>query len=315
MRRVTRRCPLLIALTLSAACAAATSGPLAGAAGHRAVRLRACTSGVRLSTWSTSRLAAQVVAVPVMASDVGGISREVRSGFGGILLFGTSAPTSLGATLRRLEAATPQHLGLLVMTDEEGGGVRRLDNLAGAFPWARTMAQTMSPAAISAVARRVGTQLLAAGVNTDLAPVLDVDGRDVAPGASDPDGWRSFSGATSTVIADSTAFSAGLAAAHVLAVVKHFPGLGASSGNTDFGPAATVPWPQLKASALHAFEHAIAGGAPAIMVANAHVPGLTPLPATLSSKVMVEVLRNWLGFKGLIPVSYTHLTLPTILRV
>ena len=300
---------------MSAVCIALSSG---AAAGREPAIERGCTSKIHLSEWTPSRLAAQVVAVPVRASDVGGIAHEVRTGFGGLLLFGTSAPPSLGATLRRLETMTPQGLGLLVMTDEEGGDVRRLDNLVGAFPWARTMARTMSPASISALARRVGSQLLAAGVNTDLAPVLDVDGRDVAPGAADPDGWRSFGGRTSVVIADSAAFMSGLLGSHVLPVVKHFPGLGGSTGNTDYGPAATLPWPVLKASTLHAFESAIHRGAPAIMVSNAHVPGLTSLPASLSSTVMIEILRQWLGFRGLIvtdsltsgAIAATHLSVP-----
>ena len=69
--------------------------------------------------------------------------------------------------------------------------------------------------------------------------------------------------------------------------MKHFPGLGGSTGNTDDGPAATLPWPTLKAGALHTFEAAIRAGAPAVMVANARVPGLTPLPATISAR------RSW----------------------
>jgi beta-N-acetylhexosaminidase len=141
---------------------------------------------------------------------------------------------------------------------------------------------------------------LASGVSVDLAPVLDVDGRRVLPGATDPDGLRSFGGTESVVAADGAAFSAGLIAAGTIPVVKHFPGLGSSSGNSDNGPSATLPWPTLKATALHPFEVAIANGAPAVMVANAHVPGLTPLPASLSPRVLRGVLRQMLGFKGLI---------------
>jgi beta-N-acetylhexosaminidase len=277
-----------------------------------------CTPSVHLASWSLGRLAAQVVVVPVQAGDVGKVARAVRTGYGGVLLFGATAPPSLGVTIRRMEASTPQHLGLLVMTDEEGGDVRRLDNLVSPFPWARAMARTMSATTIAATARRVGAQLVAAGVNTDLAPVLDVDGRDVAPSATDPDGWRSFGGAVPVVITDGTAFAKGLSSAHVLSVVKHFPGLGGSTGNTDFGPAATLPWAKLKASSLHTFESAITRGVPAVMVANAHVPGLTPLPASLSSAVMVGALRQWLGFTGLIvtdsltagAISATHLSVP-----
>jgi beta-N-acetylhexosaminidase len=260
----------------------------------------ACNPAVDLAAWSIARLAAQTVAVPIHAGDVGAIAREVRTGYGGILLFGTAAPPTLPATLDRLRASTPQHLGMLVMTDEEGGGVLRLENLVAPFPWPRTMAATLTPAQITALARRAGAQLLAAGVNVDLAPVLDVDGRDVAPGARDPDGYRSFGGSVAVVTTDGLAFARGLTEAHVVPVVKHFPGLGGSTGNTDDGPAATLPWPVLRASALRAFAAAIEAGVPAVMVSNARIPGLTPLPASISSTVMTTVLRGQLHFSGLI---------------
>lgn len=273
--------------------------PLAAGAGPR-VAAATCDPKVDLAHWSNVRLAAQTVVVPAQASQVGATAPLVRTGYGGVLLFGSTAPSSLGSTIARLQAQTPQGLGMLVMTDEEGGGVRRLDNLVAAFPWARTMAQTMTAAQVTALARRVGTQLLAAGVNMDLAPVLDVDGRNVEPGAGDPDGYRSFGGSVPVVITDGEAFAAGLAQANVLAVVKHFPGLGGSTGNTDDGPAATLPWRTLEAGPLHTFETAIHRGIPAVMVANARIPGLTPQPASLSSNVMTGFLRNTLHFHGLI---------------
>jgi beta-N-acetylhexosaminidase len=259
-----------------------------------------CNAQVKLANWTDARLAAQTVVVPSQASQVAETSKLIETGYGGILLFGTEAPTNLGTTLRSLEVATPQDLGMFVMTDEEGGGVMRLDNLVTPFPWARTMADTKTPAQITAIARRVGTQLLEAGVNMDLAPVLDVDGRNVDPGAGDPDGYRSFSGSVPVVITDGTAFATGLEEAGVIPVVKHFPGLGGSTGNTDDGPAATIPWSKLKASALHTFESAINRKIPAIMVANATIPGLTSEPASISANVITGVLRDWLKFKGLI---------------
>jgi beta-N-acetylhexosaminidase len=259
-----------------------------------------CDPQVNLSKWTNARLAAQTVVVPSQASQVDATTKLVDSGFGGILLFGTDAPTNLGSSLRALEAATPQHLGMFVMTDEEGGGVMRLDNLITPFPWARTMASTKTPAQITAIARRAGTQLLRAGVNMDLAPVLDVDGRNVDPGAGDPDGYRSFSGSVPTVITDGNAFATGLREAGVVAVVKHFPGLGGSTGNTDDGAAATLPWSTLKAGALHTFEAAINRGVRAIMVANATIPGLTSRPASISASVITGVLRHWFKFQGLI---------------
>ena len=288
-------CAAVAVVSLAAVPEAAGSASVGPARGRTA-----CDASVHLSKWSLNRLSAQVVVVPVQADQAGALAREARTGYGGILLFGTSAPASLGTTLRQLQAISPQDLGISVMTDEEGGGVMRLDNLVAAFPWARTMARTMRAAEITATARRVGTQLLRAGVTMDLAPVLDVDGRDVVPGASDPDGYRSFGGTVPVVVTDGEAFAAGLSTAGVIPVVKHFPGLGGSTGNTDDGPASTKPWSVLRASALHTFETAINRGAAAIMVANARVPGLTALPASLSHAVMVGVLRDWLHFEGLI---------------
>jgi beta-N-acetylhexosaminidase len=220
-------------------------------------------------------------------------------------------------TITRLDATTGG-AGLLIMTDEEGGGVMRLDNLVTAFPWAQTMGRTMTPAQITAVARRVGAQLLAAGVNMDLAPVLDVDGRAVYPGAADPDGFRSFSGSTSVVSADGTAFMQGLAQSGVIPVAKHFPGLGGSTGNTDDGPASTLPWTTLESGGLQPFTAAIAKGVPAIMVSNATVPGLTTIPASLSAPVMTTVLRQKLRFTGMVmtdsltagAISALHISVP-----
>lgn len=283
---------LLLALLASPGAARGAPAPSA--------TLAACNPSLHLDSWSDVRLAAQTVVVPAQAGQVGATAPLLHTGYGGVLLFGSSAPSTLGTTIARLQAETPQHLGALVMTDEEGGGVLRLENLVAPFPWPRTMAATMTPGQITALAHRVGAQLLAAGVDMDLAPVLDVDGRDVEPSAKDPDGYRSFGGSVATVAHDGDAFAAGLRAAGVVPVVKHFPGLGGSTGNTDDGPAATLPWRTLEAGPLQTFEHAIAAGAPAVMVANARIPGLTPLPASVSENVLTGVLRDSLHFRGLI---------------
>ncbi len=139
----------------------------------------------------------------------------------------------------------------------------------------------------------------AAGINTDLAPVADVDGRAVEPGENDPDGYRSFSGVPAKAAADDVAFAKGLREAAVLAVVKHFPGLGGATGDTDYRPAATLPWSTLMTTGLVPFRSAINSGVTAVMVSNASVPGLTPLPSSISPDV-ISYLRDQLGFSGVI---------------
>jgi beta-N-acetylhexosaminidase len=185
------------------------------------------------------------------------------------------------------------------MTDEEGGGVERLTNIVGSFPWAQTMGKNLSATQITVIGKRIGLKLLSAGVNTDLAPVLDVDARAEEPGASNPDGYRSFSGNPLVAASDGTAFMRGLDEAGVLSVVKHFPGLGYATRNTDYGPANTLSWAKLQTTGLVPFRQAIDSGATAVMMSNARVPGLSSLPAGLSP-VVVQVLRKTLGFTGLI---------------
>jgi beta-N-acetylhexosaminidase len=179
------------------------------------------------------------------------------------------------------------------------------------------MGKNLTAAQITTVAKRVGLSMKAAGVNTDLAPVLDVDGRAVAPGATNPDGYRSFSGVPAIAARDGVAFLNGLRQAGVTSVVKHFPGLGGSTGNTDYGPAATLPWATLKKNGLIPFEDAVGAGATAVMVSNATVPGLSSLPSSISP-VVIQVLRQQVGFSGLIvtdslgagALSALHLSIP-----
>lgn len=233
-------------------------------------------------------------------TDLAAADPEVAAGAGGVILFGSQAPADLGAQTTALRSLVPGRLGLLVMTDEEGGGVQRMPNLVGSLPWASEMGASLTPTQITQEVAAVARNMAQNGVNMDLAPVVDVDGQDVAPGPTDPDGWRSFSGSTSVVAADGVAYMQGLEQGGVIPVLKHFPGLGGASGNTDDGPADTLPWWTLEQSALPPFEAGIAAGAPAIMVSNALVPGLSQVPASLSPAVIEEELVGTLHFGGLI---------------
>ncbi|MEU7305583.1 glycoside hydrolase family 3 N-terminal domain-containing protein [Streptomyces sp. NPDC007206] len=260
----------------------------------------ACTNSAKLAGWSNRRLAMLTIAVPVSETSVSDVTSEVSAGAGGVLLFGSKAPSDLGSRLNTLKSHVPGHLGLLVMTDEEGGGIQRMSNLVGSLPWASYMGAHWTPAQVQQNVTKVATKMAAAQVNMDLAPVVDVDGRNVAPSKTNPDGWRSFSGSTSVVSKDGAAYMNGLRAGHVIPVVKHFPGLGGSSYNSDFGPARTLPWSTLQKVAVPPFTAAIKAGAPAIMVANNTVPGLGTNPASLSPTVITSELRGKLGFKGLV---------------
>nr|WP_133997124.1 glycoside hydrolase family 3 N-terminal domain-containing protein [Streptomyces sp. 846.5] len=274
----------------------AVSSPAAPAATTPA----GCTTAARLAGWSDQRLAMLTIAVPVSESAVGAVTPEVAAGAGGVLLFGSSAPSRLGADLTALKTHVPGRLGLLVMTDEEGGAVQRMDNLVGSLPWPGWMGAHWTADRIRQAAAQVGARMAAAQVNMDLAPVADVDGKQVVPGSGDPDGLRSFSGDPAVAARDTVAFMQGLRSAGVIPVLKHFPGLGGSTVNSDFAPAHTVPWTTEVGSGLTPFSAAIAAGAPAVMMSNDSVPGLTTLPAGLSPTLVGTELRGRLDFHGLV---------------
>lgn len=275
-----------------------------------------CSNQSEFAGWSVAQLAAQLVIVPAEEDDLGAADPEVAGGAGGVLLFGSSAPADLGSQVQDLDRLAPA-AAPLVMTDEEGGGVQRMANLVGSIPWARQMGSSMTAGQIERLAKGLGKGLLAAGVTVDLAPVLDVDGGP-GPSATDPDGARSFSATPAVAATDGLAFAAGLEAAGVIPVVKHFPGLGGSSGNTDDGPAATLPYAALLNGGLVPFEQAVSAGVPAVMVSNASVPGLAADPASISPQVIDGLLIKRLGFSGLImtdslsagAISALHLTVP-----
>jgi beta-N-acetylhexosaminidase len=259
----------------------------------------ACTNLSALADWSLTQLADQTLVVPVEESDVAAVTAEVAAGAGGVILFGSTAPSNLAASLHTLSAAAPAGIAPFVMTDEEGGAVQRMANLVGSLPSARTMAATMSAAQIRSLVTSVALRMHAAGVTMDLAPVLDLDDG-VGPNNRDPDGTRSFSLNPQVAAADGIAFLQGLEAGGIIPVVKHFPGLGQASGNTDVAPATTQPWSDLQKAGLLPFQSAIAAGVPAVMIANATVPGLSALPASISPEVMTTVLGDQLGFHGLV---------------
>lgn len=298
LRRPLAVAAALVALAPAACASSPTSSAHSQPTGPGRTTTTACT-GQNLTTWSTGRLAAETLVVSTQETDVAAAGPAVAQGAGGIILFGSSAPADLGSELGSLEASAPDGITPLVMTDEEGGGVQRVANLVGNMPWPRTMAQTMTTGQVQQLASTVGAAMRAAGITMDLAPVLDL-ASGPGPDATHTDGPRSFSDDPATATAYGLAFARGLEAAGVVPVVKHFPGEGSATANTDDAPAATPPLSTLESSDLKPFEQAVAAGLPAVMVGNATVPGLTTEPASLSPSVVTGLLRDQLGFHGLV---------------
>ena len=229
-------------------------------------------------------------------SDLASSSTAVRAGAGGLVLFG-QPPAGSGPAIRagiaRLVAAA--EVRPLVSTDEEGGGVARLSEVIGAVPWPREMAASMSPAQVRRLIARRAQEMRRLGLDMDLAPVLDAAPATETVGAEN---LRSFSEDPAAAASYGVAFLEGLREGGVLAVGKHFPGLGHVSADTDLGPARVPPLSQLEGRDLVPFEAAISGHVPVMMMSNATVPGLGSSPASLEPAAYAY-LRH-LGFRGVI---------------
>ena len=253
------------------------------------------TCALPVSTWTPWQLAGAVILAPARLDDLAAAGPMVAAGVGGVVLFG-SPRGEVRAQLRHLHAAAGAW-PLLVASDEEGGGIQRLAALTGALPWPRDLS-ARGPAAIRTAAATMGRALRALTVRIGLAPVADLDAGP-GPDASHPDGKRSFSADPATASADVVAFARGLLDAGIVPVVKHYPGLGTASANTDAAAAVTAPLSTLRQRDLLPFAAAIRAGIPAVMTSNAVVPGLSPLPVSLSAAA-TRLLRDTLGFRGAI---------------
>ncbi|MER8185260.1 glycoside hydrolase family 3 N-terminal domain-containing protein [Kitasatospora sp. NPDC094015] len=232
------------------------------------------------------------------------LMRTIRAGqAAGVVFFGenVSSPAQLKAVvdqLREAQRQSPVKEPLLLMTDQEGGKIKRLPGAP--VPSAKEIGHSPDPAAAAATAGTgAGKNLTGLGLNVNLAPVLDVYDK---PGNFIDATGRSYSSNPRTVATLGTAFVRAQQKAGVAATAKHFPGLGSAPAgqNTDLGPV-TLP---LSLTMLRTVDEvpyppAIAAGVGLVMLSWAVYPALDPKnPAGLSPTVVQQELRGRLGFQG-----------------
>ena len=237
------------------------------------------------------------------------LARIRRGQVGGVILMGSNvrnAPQVRALTAALRAAATVGGNPLLVMTDQEGGTVRR-------FRWAPPSASAedlgrLGEAAIRRRGHDTATALERLGVDVDLAPVADVPS---VPGSFIAAQHRGFSSVPTRTAKDVTAFSAGLLDGGVAPALKHFPGLGLAARSTDDAAVKIGAGPAALAPGLVPYRRAIAAGvAPLVMISNAAYTAYGGHPAAWSPRVLA--LLRGLGFTGvtatdaLEPLATTH---------
>jgi beta-N-acetylhexosaminidase len=227
---------------------------------------------------------------------IGGVMVSVHSRNGSVQ---NADPYALAALLNRLQkmAKTP----LFVAADFERGASMRVNNTT-AWPYSMAFAAAKDLTAVSAEGADTARDARAMGVNWVFAPVADVNNNPDNPIIN----IRSFGENPAEV---STFVQAYIAGAHsdrenpLLVTAKHFPGHGDTTEDSHMAlPRLDADRDRLETVELQPFRAAIATGVDAVMTAHLEVPALEPenIPATVSSKIITGVLRDQLGFNGLV---------------
>ncbi len=217
---------------------------------------------------------------------------------GGVILFGhnmkNEAQTSaLTGSLQELSMETEPSVPLLIAVDQEGGEI-------SSAPWvtpqpaAARVGARGNPAEARAIAGEMGRELLKAGVNTDLAPVVDT-------GFGAAIGSRSFGENPELVARMGAASVEGFEAAGVVSAAKHFPNHGPARTDSHVSlPVVNHDLATLRSHDLPPFEAAVRAGVPMVMVGHLVYPAIDPeRPASLSPEA-IGMLRGELGFDGVV---------------
>jgi len=225
-----------------------------------------------------------------------------RFGWGGVMLFGRNiaSPEHLLALSQALQQVAQEDGGLplLIAIDQEGGRVTRLRPPFTVFPSAGQIGRLDAAQIAFEVGQASARELRAVGITMNMAPVLDV----LTNPANAMIGDRALSSDAGQVARLGPAFIRGTHAAGVLATGKHFPGHGDTVLDSHIGrPVVRHAPARLEAVELAPFHAAIKAGVRALMSAHVMYPAWDPqYPATLSPTILRGVLREQMGFQGVV---------------
>lgn len=229
---------------------------------------------------------------------------------GGVILFRENVVTTeqTARLVAEYQEASEKY-GLLMTIDQEGGIVTRLQSGTD-MPGNMALGATRSPEIAHDVGQVIGEELNALGINMNLAPVLDVNNNSDNPVI----GVRSFGESPELVAELGVAYTKGLQSTGVAATAKHFPGHGDTAVDSHLGlPEVPHDKERLMEVELYPFQKAMEANIDAIMTAHVTFPKIDDtkviskkdgteisLPATLSYKVLTELMREEMGYEGVI---------------
>jgi beta-N-acetylhexosaminidase len=222
---------------------------------------------------------------------------------GGIILYSNNivSPAQTVDLVNGLKEANRHgnaKLPLLLSADQEGGQVSRLPKEISTFPASMTIGSTNDTKYAYRVGSALGEAMKAVGLNTDYAPVLDINTNPNNPVIGD----RAFGTSAKTVSSMGIQEMLGIKSQGVIPVVKHFPGHGDTSVDSHKGlPVVEHDLQRLRSVEFVPFVSAIKEGAPVVMVAHILMTKIDPdTPASMSHKVIQNILREELKFNGVV---------------
>lgn len=262
-----------------------------------------------VSKLPTEKLAGQVIVGFYSGTGANAAASAIRKNhLGGVIVFDNNVPKDSGqvvSTIRASSAAAQQAMRddgrdwpAIISVDQEGGPVARLGPPFTELPAGMAYGAAHDPALATKVAQAAGQELRALGMTMVFAPDADVTigGQDPTIGVRSP-------GSDPQLVAQTAAAQAkGYTQAGVIPVVKHFPGHGSVTTDSHVGlPVQKSSVAELKKRDLLPFQQLVSSGAPAVMSAHVVLSELDPnAPTTMSHAVTTGLLRDQLGFKGLV---------------
>jgi beta-N-acetylhexosaminidase len=236
---------------------------------------------------------------PVFTDEAQAVFREIRPG--GVIFFADNITSrrqvhALTSELQA-EARSLEMPPLLIGADQEGGIVSRLPAEMVTPPGPMALTATGDVLAMERSARITARQLREVGINLDFAPVVDVNNNPENPVIR----TRSFGDTVEKVVTGALATIEGLTRERVISCAKHFPGHGDTNVDSHLGlPVIEHTLDRLHKVELAPFKAAIAAGVPGVMTTHIIFPELDEHPATLSHRILIGLLRDELGFDGVI---------------
>lgn len=219
---------------------------------------------------------------------------------GGFVFFARNIQDSRQALalVNSLKALNKRHVPLFLAIDEEGGRVTRLPAEYRKLPASRSIGDTGSVSLAYEVGGILADRVKSLGFNMDFAPVLDINSNPDNPVIGD----RSLGTTAQGVTGMGIAVMKGIQAGNIIPVVKHFPGHGDTAVDSHKGlPRVEADMDRLESFELVPFRAAVTSQADMVMTAHILLPRIDPKhPATLSKPIITGILRNLLGFQGVV---------------